>query len=287
VTRVLSTCLLLAWCCAVSAAQAPPSFPAQQRGPGDPALVARGLTLYTSFCRACHGPDLRGGDLGGPNLLRSQLVLNDKGGEAIAPVVRAGRVPAAGGTPMPAMPLPDEDMKALAEYVHSVVFTAQPQGAPPPGSVTPLNLLVGNARAGERYFKAECASCHSVTGDLAGIGTRVASVELLQNSWVAGRRAAAPASGPPAAASASSRSVVRVTVTLAGGERVAGRLVRMDDFTVSLTTDGGEYRSFTRRGTPRVEAVKLDDPLAQHRMLWTRLSNQNMHDVTAYLAGQK
>ena len=39
--------------------------------------------------------------MGGPNLLRSQLVLNDQGGEAIGPVVRAGRMPAGGGTPMP------------------------------------------------------------------------------------------------------------------------------------------------------------------------------------------
>ena len=65
------------------------------------ALIARGNALYTLYCRACHGVDLRGGDLGGPNLLRSQLVLNDQGGDAIGPVVRAGRVPAAGGTPMP------------------------------------------------------------------------------------------------------------------------------------------------------------------------------------------
>jgi cytochrome c oxidase cbb3-type subunit III len=281
VTRVLTRCLLLAWCCAVSAAQAPPSFPAQQRGPGDPALVARGLTLYPSFCRACHGPDLRGGDQGGPNLLRSQLVLNDKGGEAISPVVRAGRVPAGGGTAMPAMPLPDEDLKALAEYVHSVVFTAQPQGAPPPGTAVALNLLVGNARSGERYFKAECAGCHSTTGDLAGIGARLGNVEQLQNTWVSGRRAGAPATPP------SARSAVRVDVTLAGGERLSGRLVRMDDFTVSLTTDAGEYRSVTRRGTPRVEAVQVNDPLAQHRVLWTKLSNQTMHDVTAYLAGLK
>jgi len=280
--RILSIAVLAVLCHSTIAAQAPPpSFPAQQRGPGDPALVARGLTLYTSFCRACHGPDLRGGDQGGPNLLRSQLVLNDKGGEAISPVVRAGRVPAGGGTAMPAMPLPDEDMKALAEYVHSVVFTAQPQGAPPPGTAVSLNLLVGNAGSGERYFKAECASCHSPAGDLAGIATRLGSVEQLQNTWVSGRRAGAPAT------TASDRSAVRVDVTLAGGERISGKLVRMDDFTVSLTTDAGEYRSFTRRGTPRVETVKVNDPLAQHRVLWTKLGNQTMHDVTAYLAGLK
>lgn len=276
---------------AASAAQAPPpAFPAQQRGPGDPALVARGLSLYSSFCRACHGADLRGGDMGGPNLLRSQLVLNDKGGESIGPVVRAGRVPAGGGTAMPPMPLPDDDVKALAEYMHSIVFTAQPQGAPPPGTAASLNLLVGNARAGERYFKAECAACHSPTGDLAGIGARAGGIESLQNTWVSGRRAAPTAPpGPPGPppATPTARSTVRVNVQLAGGERISGKLVRMDDFIVSLTTDAGEYRSFTRNGTPRVESVQVDDPLAQHRVLWTKLTNQTMHDVTAYLAGLK
>ena len=288
--RVLSAALLAALSLPLSAAQAPPTFPAQQRGPGDPQLVARGLALYSSFCRACHGPDLRGGDMGGPNLLRSQLVLNDSAGEAIGPVVRAGRVPAGGGTAMPPLPLPDEDVRALAEYLHSVVFTSQPQGAPPPGSAVTLNLLVGNARAGERYFRAQCAACHSPTGDLAGIGTRVPGVEQLQNSWVAGRRAAPPAPpGPPGPAvlTQTARNVVRVTVRLAGGESVTGRLARMDEFTVSLTTDAGDYRSFTRRGTPRVESVQVDDPLAPHRALWTKLSNQTMHDVTAYLAGLK
>jgi cytochrome c oxidase cbb3-type subunit III len=289
--RILSAALLAVLSMSTIAAQAPPpAFPAQQRGPGDPRLVTRGQSLYSTFCRSCHGADLRGGDLGGPNLLRSQLVLNDRDGEAIGPVVRAGRVPAGGGTAMPAMPLPEEDVKALAEYMHSIVFTAQPQGAPPPGAAMPLNLLVGNARAGERFFKAECASCHSITGDLAGIGSRVADIEQLQNRWVSGRQAAAPAAaGPPgpAISTATARNAVRVTVTLAGGEKATGRLVRMDDFIVSLTTDAGEYRSFTRRGTPHVEAVQVDDPLARHLTLWTKLTNQDMHDVTAYLAGLK
>ena len=116
---------------------------------------------------------------------------------------------------------------------------------------------------------------------MAGIGTRMGDIEQLQNSWVAGRRLG----GPPADAA---RRVVRVTVQLGGGERVSGKLVRLDDFVVSLTTDAGEYRSFTRRGSsPRVESVEVQDPLAQHRVLWTKLTNKDMHDVTAYLASLK
>src|SRR4051794_3679830 len=61
----------------------PATFPAQQRPPGDPAAIARGQQIYAGTCRACHGADLRGGDMGGPNLLRSQLVLNDQDGELI------------------------------------------------------------------------------------------------------------------------------------------------------------------------------------------------------------
>src|SRR5687767_262690 len=48
---------------------APTNFPAQQRPPGDPAVVARGNQLYAIHCQACHGADLRGGELGGTNLL--------------------------------------------------------------------------------------------------------------------------------------------------------------------------------------------------------------------------
>ena len=64
------------------------SFPAQQRKLADPAVVERGGTLFGINCRLCHGADLRGGDMGGVNLLRSPLVLNDQEGELIYPVVK-------------------------------------------------------------------------------------------------------------------------------------------------------------------------------------------------------
>src|SRR5918993_3619362 len=87
------------------------SFPAQQRDPADPAVVARGRAIYDTDCRSCHGADLRGGEQGGSNLLRATPVLNDREGEVIQQVLQAshkGRLPSAG--------LSGDDMKALAAY---------------------------------------------------------------------------------------------------------------------------------------------------------------------------
>jgi hypothetical protein len=81
---------------------------------------------------------------------------------------------------------------------------------------------------------------------------------------------------------------VRVTVTFADGRTQEGVLSRIDDFMVSFTDDEGAYRSYMRRSSAAgIASVQIDDPLAQHRVLWTKLVDKDMHDVTAYLAGLK
>src|SRR6516225_8979451 len=52
------------------------------RPPDDPAEIERGRALYSLNCAICHGADTRGGD-GGPSLLRSGVVLDDRHGELI------------------------------------------------------------------------------------------------------------------------------------------------------------------------------------------------------------
>ena len=164
------------------------TFPAQQRPPGDPALIERGKSLYSSVCSACHGVDARGGQLGGPNLLRSQVVLNDQAGELIMPIVKGSRAERG----MPPLPLPDEDIKAVAEYLHSLQAAGRPQGAPPVSEAPLPNALVGDTASGEKYFAAKCSTCHSATGDLKGIATRVPDARTLQSGWVAGSAARRP-----------------------------------------------------------------------------------------------
>ena len=160
----------------------PAVFPAQQRPPGDPALIEKGKGLYSINCSACHGADLRGGGMGGPNLLRSQVVLMDQHGELILPIVHGERKERG----MPALPLQDEEVRAVAEFIHSVLSTSRGQGAPPESDAPPPNPIVGDAAAGQTYFAAKCSSCHSPTGDLKGIATANPEGKELQNLWVSG-----------------------------------------------------------------------------------------------------
>src|ERR1700761_7011148 len=55
-----------------------PNFPQQTRTLASPEVIARGKAVYSVNCAACHGADMRGGDQGGPSLLRSLAALSDQ-----------------------------------------------------------------------------------------------------------------------------------------------------------------------------------------------------------------
>ena len=154
---------------AAQAADEPPAAAAKRnpfeshdfdRPPDDPAAVARGKQVFSVNCSFCHGSDGRGGE-GGPNLLRSPMVLNDQKGEIIAAVVLNGRVEKG----MPKFNLPRESMTDIAAYLHSIKVSRT-------SNFNPRMVLVGNAAAGKAYFngKGGCTKCHSVKKDLAGVG---------------------------------------------------------------------------------------------------------------------
>ncbi len=287
----MSSKLVLALCVALAAqmlAQAPPAVPQSgggrgagrgrgarpaafpDRPPADPAALERGKALYGVQCNFCHGSDARGGE-GGPNLLRSDIVLNDQHGEKIAPVVQNGRVDAG----MPKFDLTMAQISDIAAYIHSFKV-----GGYDISRMTPPSIVVGNAAAGEKYFGAHCGSCHSATGDLKGIASKIGDDKQLQQTWLMpgggrGGFGRGPVNVPP----------VTATVTLASGEKVNGRLIRIDDFIVTLGDADGGQRTFARNGdTP---AVEIHDPVAGHRNLLPTYSDKDIHDVTAYLVTLK
>ena len=254
-----------------------PTFPQQTRQLASPEVIARGQAVYGVNCAACHGADLRGGDQGGPSLLRSLVALSDQHGETIAPIVQGARQDKG----MPAFNLTDADTTAVAEFIHSVLAKVGSQ-ARPPGAIDPstLNVLVGSASDGEAYFKTKCASCHSVESDLKGIASKYDDPRMLQNIWVSGG-----GGGRGGRGGGEDMKPTTVTVTLADGQKVQGVLVRKDDFVVTLMLADGARQSIARDGdTPKVE---LHDPFEAHKKLIPTLTDQDMHDVTAYLATVK
>jgi cytochrome c oxidase cbb3-type subunit 3 len=232
--------------------------------------IARGKTLYAINCRGCHGADLRGGDLGGPNLLRSQVALGDINGESIVPIIHGARQ----NMGMPAIGVNDADAHAVAAYVRSVVETIQGQGAPPSAGQEVPSILVGNANEGRAFFAAKCSGCHSVTGDLSNLASKLHDPKQLQDAWLSGGT-------PQEEDDQSGARAVTAQITLPSRETIDGKLVRQDEFMITLQLADGSQRTFRRDGAS--PAVVLHDPLKVHRDLLSQYSDKDIHDVTAYL----
>jgi cytochrome c oxidase cbb3-type subunit 3 len=239
-------------------------------------VIVRGKGLYEANCASCHAADLRGGATGA-NLLRSGVALADQHGELVGAAV---------GRHAPPLTLAQADTVAIAEYLHSVHATMSGQGSPPgrnPGGID-LKVLVGDAKAGETYFGAACSKCHSVTGDLKGIGAKFPDARALQNAWVSGSSSAFGGGGRGGGGGAGNPA----TVILADGSKLEGTLVRRDDFIVILTLPDGTRKSMARtNGVPKVD---VRDPKDPHKVMVLELDdpdNKKMHDVTAYLATVK
>src|SRR5215467_9652025 len=101
------------------------------RPPGDPASISRGKMLYDTNCSFCHGEDARGGAQGGPNLIRSDMVLRDQNGELLAPVVQNGR-PDSG---MPKFTLSGAEIADVAAFLHSFGINSRDPARKRPPSI--------------------------------------------------------------------------------------------------------------------------------------------------------
>jgi cytochrome c oxidase cbb3-type subunit III len=242
------------------------------RPPADPAVVERGKALYSVNCQFCHGADTRGGD-SGPSLLRSQLVQDDQNGEGIAPVVQNGRPPR-----MPKFDFNTSQIADLAAFLHSFTINSRD-----PARVRPPNILTGDATAGQSYFNAKCASCHSTTGDLKGLAARFQDPRELQQWWLmpggGGRGGDTPAEGTQPV---KPLQVTTATITVRPGQKYEGRLVRIDEFSVSIVDADGTTRTFRREGT-ETPLVEVHDPLQPHKALLRAYTDKDIHDLTAFL----
>lgn len=230
-------------------APVPKSYPAD--------LVQNGKAQFRQDCSFCHGRAATGGE-SGPDLTRSKLVTEDVDGDKIGPVVRNGR-PDKG---MPRFDRSDDEIASLVAFIHTQQNNALTKKGGRKG-VDVSDLQTGNAEAGKQFFNGAggCATCHSPTGDLAGIASRHQGLQLEERMLY-----------PKHAKS-------RVTVTLSSGQTVAGTLEYLDEFTVGLVDSAGSYRSWRTRDVQ----YKLDAPANAHVELFSKYTDDDVHNLMAYL----
>ncbi len=169
----------------------------------DPAAAKKGEPLFKQNCGGCHGDNARGAQ--GPNLVRSLVVLHDEKDEEIGSVIKSGR-PQGG---MPAFPqLSQEDIHDISQFIKLQVELAANRGTYNQAYGKLKNQPVGDPQKGQEFFAANCAGCHSASGDLAKIGAKFPEASLMQARFLW------PASRGP----------VQATVVTGSGEKISGTL---------------------------------------------------------------
>jgi len=229
-----------------------------EKAPQDPAAVERGQALFRSTCGFCHGEDATGARA--PDLVRSAILSHDDHGNLVGPVIRNGR-------PDKGMPsfatLTDDQVSDIVAFLHHQAYAALHSGHVS-GDYPVAKLLTGNAQAGKEFFygAGDCSHCHSVTGDLAGIASKLKPIDLQQ-------RMIYPSKKIPKTA----------IVTLSNGTRYEGTVAHEDEFNIALVCKDGWYRSW-----PLSEVrAQIHDPLAAHRELTDKYTDADMHNLFAYL----
>ncbi len=267
--RIIGAVVLTA---SIVMAQAPSQSPAARPRPKakdtetfPAAMVKTGETRFVSQCGFCHGRDAAGGE-SGPDLTLSQLVAEDVRGDKIGSLVRAGRADAG----MPPFRMGDDELKPIVAFIHTQAKKFSELGGGR-RTVDPSDLATGNAADGSAYFNGTggCVGCHSATGDLAGVAGRYKGLALLQRMLYPGGR---PAPAPP-----------KATFTLESGQTVVTPVAAEDEFSVTVLDPLGQRQKYSK---DKVK-VKIDDPLQAHFAVLGKYTDEDMHNVYAYLSTLK
>ena len=270
------TCATLVLLAALHQGAPPPPPPPPPAGehPEEPqfdaAAVQRGQQQLVTRCGFCHGSNGRGGS-GGSDLTRSPIVQEDENGKGLGEFLKVGRLERG----MPKFDLPAAEVADLATFLHATIYQVSNRD-----QYQILDILTGDAKQGEAFFRsAGCGACHSVDGDLKGVGGKY-DPAALQGRMLMPR--AGWGGGPPHR----DKNAVKAKVTLVSGESTTGALVRLTDFDVTLyDPDTRQMRTWLRKDD--LPKVVLMDPLQAHVDRLRKWTDRDMHDVTAFLAGLK
>ena len=243
--------------------------------PVDGAAADRGRTVYGAECVSCHGPQARGTQ-NGSNLVRSLVVLRDRYGSEIGPLLKRGHKEMMSGRSSTV--LTDAQIIDLANFLRQRVNDSL-RGSPHfPGAERPDWRCQSRAR---RFSPARESAARAIRRPGISPGLARGSSRLSCSSGFSfpRRRRGGRGRGRGAGRTISDGR----DRDGHSGRRPGGHRGRWCRWTISPS------RCATRRATcgrlpgrPALQVVK-NDPLAAHRALLDSITDKNMHDVVAYL----
>lgn len=124
--------------------------------------------------------------------------------------------------------------------------------------------LSGDVARGKQFFASHCSACHSPVDTFKNL-VQTKEPAQVQDLFLMPRGVKKQAA-----------------VTISSGESFAGELVQLDDFVVTIRDKSGLARSWSLEDSRRVK-VEVTDPLQGHRDLLPKYSDQDIHDILAYL----
>ena len=214
-----------------------------------------GQRLFGENCAGCHGADARGTDkspaLSGNRNMSSRSV------RQLHELIKIG-IP---GTGMPAFDLPDKDLEALAEFLHSMHWQAAGTNLP------------GDPAAGEMFFfgKGKCGACHMVSSkgspigpDLSDLGNDM-TVEEIQSAFKEPSAHITP-------------GYEMVSVTTRDGKTVRGFARNRNNFDIRVQDLQGKFHLIEEGQIASIHEEKAS------AMPAVRASPQEMQDLIAYLS---
>lgn len=265
-----------------------PAIPSPTSGSSfDATQVARGEKAFGAQCASCHRANARGGTGKGiaeVDLLRSPMVLDDLGGREIGEFLKYGRPE----KNMPKFDIAPDVNADIAAFLHRQIVAASERG-----TYVRLNVLSGDAKAGEAFFNGpvgKCNTCHSATGDMKGLAAKnnndASTIQgLIVGGGGGGGRGGRGRGGPAAEPAASSKTAITATVTTKSGETFTGLPVQITDFVIVIQPPTGPIKSFIRQGDwPK---VVQHNPLQAHVDLLGKYTDDDIHNLAAYLVSLK
>jgi cytochrome c oxidase cbb3-type subunit 3 len=217
--------------------------------------IEDGKRVYQASCATCHGPDgnlIAGIDFGRGVYRRT---FSD---DELATVIVAG-IP---NTPMPPNPaMSREQALRVVEYLRSMGEGRE-------------TVNDGDARRGRALFegKGECRDCHAVRGEGSRVGPDLTRIGLLRRAGEIERSLLDPA----AEVQPENRFYEVVTKS---GERVVGRLLNRDTFTVQVLDRDERLRSFAIADLREHGFAATPMPPAREA-----LSTDEIADLVSYLS---